>query len=440
MSGARANSLIRQWNDRFQDDPLAAGIVVALSERSEAIWQHAFDLLQRESPEYRNAVDAEFTEESKAHCGELLRMIIAIAAGTVKASNADPFDFVRTHAAWRARHQVPLIASLHAYRLAHRTYSEITRDSVLRHPKTDARLHSLAMLSDFWIQFFDHVGTVLAEAHATEEGHVVAQGTRSYVSLIDNLLRGIEPRDAEAQRLSTLCGIRSGAPMAVAVASPQKPGNGEHVDLEITLRSFVRLIDQVLPPAAFGRLVDIRGGEVTVIACSESKTAGNLTRVLRQSAFARHAGNGHAARVGVSADITDVAQFPQALDEARIALEFTNAAQPLMHFPDIDLPEFLVRRADSAAFRLIPEWAGCLHPTDTDQSHALLRTIHTFAECSFNVKQTARRLRIHANTVYFRLNRIKKLTGVDPRTFSGTSLLLTACRLQDISGGRRRES
>ncbi|MGZ5830048.1 MAG: PucR family transcriptional regulator [Xanthobacteraceae bacterium] len=440
MSGARANSLIRQWSQRFQNDPSAAGIVAALSERGDAIWQHAFALLQRESPEYRNAVDAEFAQESKAHCNELLRMIVTIAAGSAQEFDADPFDFVRRHAAWRARHQVPLIASLHAYRLAHRTYSEITRDSVLRHPKTGARLHSLAMLSDFWIQFFDHVGTVLAEAHAAEEGHVVAQGTRSYISLIDDLLRGVEPRDAEAQRLRTLCGIRSGAPMAVAIASPHRGGSSEHVDLDVALRSFVRLIDQVLPPAAFGRLVGIRGGEVIIIACSEANTARELMQVLRRSEFARRAGNGHAARVGVGADIAEVADFPQALEEARIALEFASAAQPLMHFPDIDLPEFLLRRADSAAFRLIPEWAGCLHPTDTDQSHALLRTIHTFAECSFNVKKTARRLRIHANTVYFRLNRIKKLTGVDPRTFSGTSLLLTAFRLRDISGGRRSET
>lgn len=46
-----------------------------------------------------------------------------------------------------------------------------------------------------------------------------------------------------------------------------------------------------------------------------------------------------------------------------------------------------------------------------------------------NVKQTARRLGVNANTVYFRLNRINKLCGIDPRTFSGTSLLLTSLRL-----------
>jgi carbohydrate diacid regulator len=55
-----------------------------------------------------------------------------------------------------------------------------------------------------------------------------------------------------------------------------------------------------------------------------------------------------------------------------------------------------------------------------------------FAECSLNVKQTARRLDVHTNTVYFRLNRINKLTGIDPRTFSGASVLLTALRLLDV--------
>src|SRR3984893_9629055 len=175
MLGSKADALIRQWGGRFRKGRLAAGVVAGLKERSSEIWQGTFELLQQESPEFRNSVDDEFTKESKSHCNELLRLIVAIASAKLRKSSADPFDFVRTHATWRARHQVPLIASLHAYRLAHRTYSEITRDAVLRHPKTDARLHSLAMLADFWIAFFDHVGTVLAEAHAVEERHVVAQ-------------------------------------------------------------------------------------------------------------------------------------------------------------------------------------------------------------------------------------------------------------------------
>lgn len=433
LPGSKAETLIRQWGGRFRKDRLAAAVVAGLKDRSSEIWQGTFELLQQESPEYRNSVDDEFTKESRSHCGELLGAIIAVAAGRAHRSGGDPFDFVRTHAEWRARHQVPLIASLHAYRLAHKTYWAVTREEVLRHSKSDEAIHSLTMLSDFWLELFDHVGAVLAEAHAVEEGLIVAQGTRTYVGLIDDLLRGHAPRDPEAERLCALCGIRPGAPMAVAVARPLQSGNG-HIDLEATLRSLVRLVEQVLPAAKFGKLVDIRDGRVTAIACSEADTARGLSAALRRNGFARRAGNGLAAGVGISLDASEIGGLPAALDEALIALDFASASRPLIHFSDIELPDFLLRRAHDAAVRLIPEWVRHFSPGDGDPSRALLRTIRAFADCNFNVKRTAQRLGVHTNTVYFRLNRIKKLTGVDARTYAGTSLLLTALRLSEIHG------
>ena len=135
----------------------------------------------------------------------------------------------------------------------------------------------------------------------------------------------------------------------------------------------------------------------------------------------------------MSLDASEVARLPESLDEARLALEFASASQPLLHFADINLPEFLIRRADKTALRLIPK--GTRHLTSGEgQSGELARTIREFADCSLNVKQTAQRLGVHTNTVYFRLNRIDKLTGIDPRTFAGTSLLLTALRLLESAG------
>jgi PucR-like helix-turn-helix protein/diguanylate cyclase with GGDEF domain len=268
-----------------------------------------------------------------------------------------------------------------------------------------------------------------AEAHAVEEGLSVVQNTRAYVRLIDDLLRGLEPRGPEARRLRTLCGIRPGAPMAVAIARPFQSGNGKQIDLEVTLRSLVRLVQQVPPSAAFGKLVDIRNGEVTVIVCNDADPARGFLKVLRRQGFRRRAANGLAAGVGVSLDTTEVARLPESLEEARLALEFASATQPLMNFADIDLPEFLIRRADKTALRLIPEWTRHLVPAGGGRSDELSRTIRAFADCSLNVKQTARRLGVHTNTVYFRLNRINKLSAIDPRTFSGASILVTALRL-----------
>jgi hypothetical protein len=434
MPTSRANTLLRQWHQRFRNDPLATSVVTDLRDRANEIWQHAFTLLQLESPEYRNSVDDEFAMESKAHCNELLTTIIAIVAGRAEKSGADAFDFVRIHGAWRARHQVPLIASLHAYRLAHRTYWEITRDAVLRHSKQNQAILSLTMLSDFWIQLFDLVGSVLAEAHAVEERLIVAKSTRSYVGLIADLLRGTQPLDAESQRLCKLCGIRPGAPLAIAVARPLKSGSREHVDLEVSLRSLVRLIEQVLPPAVFGKLIDIRNGEVTAIICSEADTARGFLQALRRNGFARRARNGYASAVGLSLDVVEITRVPEALEEARLALQFTTAAQPIMHFSDIDLPELLVRQANQTAVRLIPEWVRHFDASEDNSSRELARTIRVFADCSFNVKRTAQLLNVHTNTVYFRLERIKELTKINPRTYSGTSFLLTALRLLEVHG------
>jgi hypothetical protein len=424
-----ANAKVSEWSDRFQQAPLARSVVVGLHARSAEIWQRTFELLQQESPEYRNSVDQAFTNESKSHCEELLNAIVAVADGRANGSDSDSFGFVRRHAEWRVRHPVPLAASLHAYSLAHKAYGGITREVLARHAKREEALDSMAMLSDFWIEFFDYAGAVLAEAYVVEEGQSVAQNTLAYVGLIDELLRGVEPRDAEGQRLRTLCGIRSGAPMAVVVARPFRSGNGKEIDLEVALRTLVRLIHQVLPSAVFGKLVNIRSGEVTAILCSDRDTSRGFLRAIRQHGFGRRAADGLAAGVGASLDTVDIERLPKSLEEAQLALGFTSPARPLGHFADIDLPQLLIQRADAITLRLIPEGMRHLTSAGGEQSAELLRTIRAFAECSLNVKQTARSLGIHTNTVYFRLNRIKQLTGIDPRTFSGVSLLLTALRL-----------
>ncbi len=434
MPGSRAETLIRQWHEQFRKNPLASRVVAGLRERSNEIWAHTFQLLTQESPEYRNAVDDEFTEESKAHCGELLGTIVSIPTGRVAKGDADPFDFVRIHAKWRAQRKVPLIASLHAYRLAHRTYSEVSQEELSRHHQVEDIVRSLTMLSAFWIQLFDHIGAVLAEAHAAEEGLIVAQNTPSYGALIDGLLRGVFPGDSEFSRLCTRCGIRPGATMAVAVAKPYPADSGKVVELEVTLRSFVRLMEQVLSPTTFGHLVDIRNGEVVVIVCRDGDAARALMKALQQSGFPKRVSKGHSTRVGLSLDTNDVADLPRAFEEARTALDFAGPARPLMHFAAIDLSDFLVRRADSAAMRLLPGWVARFQLQNDAQATDFSRTIRAFADCSFNVKRTAQRLGVHTNTVYFRLNRIKKITGVDPRTYSGITSVLTALRLLEFRG------
>jgi sugar diacid utilization regulator len=152
-------------------------------------------------------------------------------------------------------------------------------------------------------------------------------------------------------------------------------------------------------------------------------------------ALARHLGRGGIgndaplARVGIGLDKPALSQVPEALDEARIALDMTSPTRPLALFADLDLIDALAHCADRVVLKLIPDWVRRAHADGSERD--LFGTIRAFAECSLNVKETAWTLRVHPNTVYFRLKQIKKHTGVDPRTFAGTALLVTALRLLD---------
>jgi hypothetical protein len=420
MSSYRGHPLV--WSERIRESRLAAAVVASLEGRAPEIWRRTFDLLRKESPEYRNAVDDEFTVESKSHCGELLSAIVAIGAGRLKGS--DPFAFVRKHAEWRARHQVPLVASLHAYRLAHKTYWGITREQLSQHRNGKHALQALAILTDFWIELFEPVGADL------EEARIVAQNTKVHASVIEELLSGTEPTSGEGRHLLTLCGMRPAKKITVALIRAFS-SDSKQVDAEVAGRSFVRLLQQVLPSSVFGKLIGLRNGEVVVIANSDADTAVRLSKYFGRSGVGKRRAS--VACVGVGLDKDDIIHLPEALGEASIALDLTSAARAMVRFAEIDLTEALAHRADRAVFRLIPDWLRESHASGRERE--LIGTIRAFAECSLNVKETAGRLRVHTNTVYFRLNQIKKRTGVDPRTFAGTSLLITALRLLDNEDG-----
>jgi sugar diacid utilization regulator len=419
------------WIERFRADPAARQVILDLESRSPEIWRRTFAALSQQSPEYRNAVDDEFTVESRSHCTELLGTIVAIASGEIERT--DPFAFVRRHAEWRARHQVPLVASLHAYRLAHKTYWQFTREALAGQSAKKGALRALATLSDFWLELFEVVGTVLEEAHVGEEARIVAQNSHAYAALMDQLLRGAQPSDRDGQRLARLFGIREGLALAVVLVRTLTT-DGKPVDREVSLRSRVRLMQQQLPSSVFGKVIEVRSEEIVAIVSAPRNTAAQVAKILSASEAAQAADEAPTA-TGISLDKPAIADLPDGLAEARIALELADSTRPLVCFGRIDLLDFLIRRADRAALRLVPDWARDAHLSN-GRSVDLLGTIRAFAECDLSVKNTARRLQVHPNTVYFRLNQIKERTGVDPRTFAGTSFLLTALRLSESQAPR----
>src|SRR6266700_3301773 len=300
--------------------------------------------------------------------------------------------------------------------------------------KTDC----VMILSEFLLEFFDRISGIMNDAYLSEEKLMIARRTRARVAVIEDLLHGRQPGDLEAQALYEQCGLGSGSAIAVAIARLKHAGNGQAFDRSRALERLSDLFHQALAPSAFGKLIDIRKDEVLTIIGGGAATSKRVLEAFGEIAAELKTDISGFAGVGISLDASEISALPQAYQEAERAVEFTQAGRPIMHFADIDLMEFLVRRPDAAALRLIPDWANRFMDVDSDRAGELSRTISQFAACNFNVKRTARDLDLHTNTVYFRLNRIRELTGIDPRSYSGLSLLLTTVRM--LNAGPRSTS
>jgi hypothetical protein len=425
----RDHTLITDWEARLRANALALRILLALNDRKSELQRCALDGLQRENPQFARAASPEFRKEAIGHCDAIIELMLAIAQARAAQLGPEPFDFVRAHGRRRARQQFPLAGSLNAYRLAHKGYWETIRNSVevvdaIESEKTDC----LMVLSEFLLEFFDRISGIMTDSHIAEEKQLIARGARTRAALIEDLLHGRQPGDLDTQALCDRTGIRNGVTMAVVIGRVGRSTNGHALDPVQQLESLAGFFHRAIEPSGLASLTDIRRGEVISIVAGGQGTSKHVAQALRRVAPELEAGCG----IGVSMDAYAISELPQALQEAERALEFIGTNRPIMHFGGIDLMEFLVRHPNAAAQRLIPDWAGRLREADVDKSGALSRTIRRFAACDLNVKRTARDLDLHTNTVYFRLNHVRKLTGVDPRSYVGLSLLLTTLEMLEV--------
>ena len=68
--------------------------------------------------------------------------------------------------------------------------------------------------------------------------------------------------------------------------------------------------------------------------------------------------------------------------------------------------------------------------------HETLFTINKFFENNLNVSETSRKLFVHRNTLVYRLEKIKKLTGLDLREFDNAIVLKVALMVKQYLRSR----
>ena len=122
--------------------------------------------------------------------------------------------------------------------------------------------------------------------------------------------------------------------------------------------------------------------------------------------------------IGVSSIVENLKDLARAYKEARIALEVGKVfdiEKPVMSYENLGIGRLVYQLPTTLCEIFLQEVfkRGSIESLDTET----LMTVQSFFENNLNVSETSRKLFVHRNTLVYRLDKIRKITGLDIREF-----------------------
>ncbi|MDQ1381154.1 MAG: hypothetical protein QOJ71_1873 [Actinomycetota bacterium] len=173
---------------------------------------------------------------------------------------------------------------------------------------------------------------------------------------------------------------------------------------------FVHGVRRAALDLGVGSLLVARANSVVVI----SEADGDWDRMRHE--IDRALGGGR-CRIGVGGRCTRPSDFPRSYREARLALKVQTAAGNGTRSTEFDALGVIRILAESEELsgieRFVDLWLGALREYDEAHGAALLETLSQYLEQGGNYEATAHALSTHRNTVKYRLQRIRAISGLD---------------------------
>ena len=124
------------------------------------------------------------------------------------------------------------------------------------------------------------------------------------------------------------------------------------------------------------------------------------------------------ALIGISTVAETLRDLAKAYKEARISLEVGKVfdiEKPVMSYENLGIGRLIYQLPNTLCEIFLSEVfkKGSLESLDRET----LMTVQSFFENNLNVSETSRKLFVHRNTLVYRLEKIRKLTGLDLREF-----------------------
>jgi sugar diacid utilization regulator len=238
--------------------------------------------------------------------------------------------------------------------------------------------------------------------------------------------------------------LQDGASVIVARAHPQAP-------TEEGWRARARAVAERGARAVVGRSIaalserdGAAGVEILLLVPGgdEPVAARAAEAVLREMESAL---SGYTFALGRSRIAEDPGELSRAAGEALLAANVAEGSSPegaLLAFEQTGAYRLLLSAMSENPSELQRFYAETVEPLvayDEQYETELLQTLETFLEADGNVAGTAQRLFTHRHTIYYRLERVRELTGLDVSSSDGReklSLGLKAMRVLGISSAR----
>ena len=122
--------------------------------------------------------------------------------------------------------------------------------------------------------------------------------------------------------------------------------------------------------------------------------------------------------VGIGTTVESIKDLAVSFKEAQIALEVGkvfDTEKTIVSYENLGIARLIYQLPTTLCDMFLREIfkRGSIESLD----HETLFTIQRFFENNLNVSETSRKLFVHRNTLVYRLEKIKKLTGLDLREF-----------------------
>ncbi len=179
------------------------------------------------------------------------------------------------------------------------------------------------------------------------------------------------------------------------------------------------VVQALFPDRQSDFVLSVGDGDVALIRqMPEGAGAKDLNKIAATIEEALRSNGESTVVVGIGTIATHLRDLAKSYKEAQIAIEVGKV---------FDTEKYIINYENLGIGRLIYQLPTTLcemflqevfkkNPIDALDKETLF-TIHKFFENNLNVSETARKLFVHRNTLVYRLEKIKKLTGLDLREF-----------------------